>query len=105
MPHMHCTSVPWGDLGGIVLFFHENVGVKYEGDYDHEYQREVLSLGSSMGFYHGLAQVYFEVSWEAVHLSIKGKWLKYGIMIMSYVDLLWYDAYVMNMLLTLMFLS
>ena len=36
-------------------------------------QREVLSLGSSMGCHLGLAQVYLEVACDVVHLSKKDK--------------------------------
>ena len=48
--------------------------------------KEVLSLGSTMGFYFLIKQVYVEVAWDVVHLSIKDKWLKCQITIMSYVD-------------------
>ena len=36
-------------------------------------QREVLSFGSSMGFYLSLAQIYFKVASEVVHMSKKDK--------------------------------
>ena len=71
-------------------------------------KEEVLSLGSSMGLYLGLAQVYLEVSYDVVHLSKKDKQLKYELMyVLCSISMLEFLSrnYVMILLLYLMVMS